>query len=95
MPRLMLVLALAALSSLMCTPADRAGAIVPTGPHGMGAAIDDIGVAEQAHCRPGRRHHRVRPYDGCYTTRRRAPVIVQPSPPPTRQDGGFGSLHEW
>jgi hypothetical protein len=64
--------------------------------HGLGTAFDDIWVGEQVHCRPGRRHHRIWPYDGCYPNRHRGPAVVRPAPlPPPRQDGGFGSLHEW
>jgi hypothetical protein len=81
-------------------PADRAEAIVLPGLHGIGAAIDESRVAEQAHCRPNRRHHRVRPYDGCYKVLRREPAIVQPSPPMRgnwgfqHHNGSFGSLFE-
>jgi len=98
MRRLMSILALAAAFSLASAAADRAAAIVLAGPHGIGAAVADIGVAGQAHCRPGRRHHRVRPYDGCSKVHRRAPVIVRPAPPiwtPPMRESGFGSLHEW
>jgi hypothetical protein len=99
MRRLTSILALAAACGLTNAPADRAEAIVLTGLHGIGAAIDDSHVVEQAHCRPGRRHHRVRPYDGCYKVQRRGPAIVQPSPPMRgnpgfQHDGGFGSLFE-
>ena len=102
MRRLMSILALAAACGLTSAPTDRAEAIVLTGLHGIGAAIDDSHVAEQAHCRPGQRHHRVRPYDGCYKVQRRRPAIVQPPlPSPSMRgnwgfphDGSFGSLFE-
>ena len=100
MRRLMSILVLAAVYSLTNVP--RAEALPLTASHG--AAIDDMRVAEEAHCRPGSRHHRVRPYDGCHKVQRRGPAIVLPSPPsaPSRDNwgsrhyGGFGSLHgDW
>jgi hypothetical protein len=100
MRRLMSILVLAALCSLTNVP--RAEALPLTGPHG--AAIDDMRVAERAHCRPGSRHHRVRPYDGCHKVQRRGPAIVRPSPLPAPmpqywgfpRNGSFGSLHgDW
>jgi hypothetical protein len=100
MRRLLSILALAAAFGLAGTPSNRAEATVLTGPHGLGAAVDDLRLAEPAHCRPGRRHHRARPYDGCRKVQRRAPAIVRPSPPvrdfvPPMRESGFGSLHEW
>ena len=100
MRRLMPILVLAAVCSL--TNVLRAEALPLTGPHGIGAAIGDMRLAERAHCRSGWRHHRVRPYDGCHKVQRRGPVIVRPSPPSppmrdnwgSRHDGTFGSLHE-
>jgi len=98
MRRLMSILVLAAVCSL--TNVLRAEALPLTGPHG--AAIDEMRVVERAHCRPGSRHHRARPYDGCHKVQRRGPAIVRPSPPsaPMREhwgvprNGTFGSLHE-
>jgi hypothetical protein len=96
MHRLMSILVLAAVCSL--TNALRVEALPLTGSHV--AAIDDMRIAESAHCRPGSRHHRVKPYDGCRKVQRRVPAIVRPSPPsaPMPQywprDGSFGSLHE-
>jgi hypothetical protein len=99
MRRLISILVLAAMCSL--TNVLRAEALPLTGPHG--AAIDDMRLAEGAHCRPGSRHHRVRPYDGCHKVQRREPAIVRPSPPSTPmrehwgvpRNGSFGSLFEW
>lgn len=98
MRRLMSILVLAAVCGL--TNVLPAEALPLTGLHG--AAIDDMRVAERAHCRPGSRHHRVRPYDGCRKVQRRGPAVVQPllpSVPPQKnwgvpRNGTFGSLHE-
>jgi hypothetical protein len=100
MHRLMSILMLVAVCSL--TNVLRAEALLLTGPRGVGATIDDMRVAEGVHCRPGSRHHRARPYDGCHKVQRRGPAIVRPSPPSApmrenwgfRHNGGFGSLHE-
>jgi hypothetical protein len=98
MHRLMLILVLAAVCGVTNVPKAEALPLIA-----LHAAIDDMRVAERAHCRPGSRHHRVRPYDGCHKVQRRGPALVQPSPPSVpRQEnwgvprnGSFGSLHEW
>ena len=57
--------------SAICTilfascPGTPANAMTLGAPSAMRAAIVDIAVTDSAHCRPGRVHHRSRPYDGC------------------------------
>jgi hypothetical protein len=41
---------------------------------GMQAAIQDLVLTDQVHCRPGRWHHRFRPHDGCF----RRGLVVRP-----------------
>src|SRR5438552_2129008 len=43
-------------------------------PAGIRAALEDITVTEQVHCRPGWWHHWFRPHDGCF----RGPFFVGP-----------------
>jgi hypothetical protein len=50
--------------------ANRADAMPVGDPVGIRAAIDDIAVTDQVHCRPGWWHHRFRPHDGCFFRRR-------------------------
>jgi hypothetical protein len=62
-----LCLGIAAISTFLFVscPAHRANAITLGGPSAIQAALADIAVTYPAHCRPGRTHHRYRPYDGC------------------------------
>ena len=46
-------------------PENPANAMTLGAPAAMRTAIVDIAVTYQAHCRPGRVHHRYWPYDGC------------------------------
>ena len=73
---------------------DRATALTLGGSTGIPAAIGDLTMVEQIHCRPGRSHHeatRWRRSDGCERQReryddrpvyqeRRGPVVVVPVP---------------
>src|SRR5215468_6038622 len=46
-------------------PENPANAMTLGAPAAMRTAIADIAVTYQAHCHPGRAHHRYWPYDGC------------------------------
>jgi len=46
-------------------PENPANAMTLGAPAAMRTALVDIAVTYQAHCRPGRVHHRYWPYDGC------------------------------
>jgi hypothetical protein len=74
---------------------DRASALTLGSSAGIPAAIVDLAMVEQIHCRPGRAHHeatRWRRSDGCERQRdrgyddrpvyqeRRGPVVVVPAP---------------
>jgi hypothetical protein len=45
---------------------------------GIRAAVEDVAVIDQVHCRPGWWHHRFRPHNGCFGGRRVfiAPFVV-------------------
>jgi hypothetical protein len=62
-----LCLSIAAVSTFLSASclANRADAITLGGPSAIRAMIVDIDTVYQAHCRPGRMHHRYWPHDGC------------------------------
>ena len=90
-------LAIASAMALLTASAlvDRASALTLGNSAGVLAAIGDIAMGQQIHCRPGRSHHeatRFRRSDGCERQRsrgyddrpvyqeRRGPVVVVPVP---------------
>jgi hypothetical protein len=84
-----LLLGIAAASTFLSAscPASRANAMALGAPSAIRAMIVDIAVAYQAHCRPGRVHHRYWPYDGC------AQGYVSPSYYYYRRSRPSGSSH--
>jgi hypothetical protein len=62
------VIAIAAAAATLVGGAlmERADAMTLGSAGGLGAAIEDVAVTDQVHCRPGRWHHRFRPHDGCF-----------------------------
>ena len=73
MRKLLLTMATAAAVLAAGSLANRADAMTAGNTAGLRAAIDDIAVMDQIHCRPGQLHHtfhrpssRYRSWDGCY-----------------------------
>src|SRR5438552_5020683 len=74
MPKLMTKIAAAAAFLAAGAVTNRPDAMPLADPAGIRAALEDISVTEQVHCRPGWWHHWFRPHDGCF----RGPFFVGP-----------------
>ena len=75
----LLVLAALAAVTITASVADRAEASPPINPSALSGVVDDLGIFDNVHCRPGRPHHepnRWRRANGC--ARNAGAVVVVP-----------------
>jgi hypothetical protein len=66
MRKLIMTIAIAAASLAAVGLTNRADAMAIGNADGIRAAIEDVAVIDQVHCRPGLWHHSYRPHDGCF-----------------------------